>query len=351
MAEENDASAEDRTEAATPRRLERAREEGQVALSREAQHFAALAGAALGLAILLPSQGAELLKAFRALLGGTHLLAWESAASGLLRLGLLTVLPVAALAAIGAALATLLQTRFLVSARGLKPQLSKLSPVAGLKRLFGTEGAIEFLRTLIKLALVGAALRWAIGDLSALQQAMHLSPGALLGRGAGLAFHLLLAALGAFAAIAGLDLLWVRFRHLRKLRMSREDMREEMREAEGDPQIKARIRSLRASRARGRMMAAVPQAAVVITNPTHYAVALAYERDSSAAPKVVAKGVDAMAARIRAAAEEHGVPIVANPPLARALHRLDLDTEIPPEHYQAVAEIIAYVWRLGGRGG
>ncbi len=351
MAEETEAAAEDRTEAATPRRLERAREEGQVALSREAQHFAALAGAALGLAVLLPSQGAELLKAFHSLLGGTHILPWDHAAAALLRLALLTVLPVAALAAAGATLSTLLQTRFLVSARGLRPQLSKLSPAAGLKRLFGAEGAIEFLRTLIKLALVGAALRWAIGDLAELREALHVPPGALLARGAALAFHLLLVALGAFAVIAGLDLLWVRFRHLCRMRMSREDLREELREAEGDPQIKARIRALRASRARGRMMAAVPKAAVVITNPTHYAVALSYERGSSAAPKLVAKGVDAIAARIRAMAEEHGVPLVANPPLARALYRLELDTEIPPEHYQAVAEIIAYVWRIGRGGG
>jgi flagellar biosynthetic protein FlhB len=133
--------------------------------------------------------------------------------------------------------------------------------------------------------------------------------------------------------------------------MTRQELREEVKESEGDPMIKGRIRSLRMARARRRMMAAVPKAAVVITNPTHYAVALAYDENSQAAPKVVAKGAEAVAARIRALAEESGVPLVSNPPLARALFKLELDTEIPAEHYQAVAEIIAYVWRLRGRAG
>jgi flagellar biosynthetic protein FlhB len=131
--------------------------------------------------------------------------------------------------------------------------------------------------------------------------------------------------------------------------MSKEDVREELREMEGDPRIKARIKQIRTQRARRRMLAAVPKATVVITNPTHYAVALAYDRARNAAPTVVAKGVDSLAARIREVAEAHKVPLVANPPLAHALYRVEVDTEIPAEHYQAVAEIIAYVWRLGQR--
>jgi flagellar biosynthetic protein FlhB len=163
--------------------------------------------------------------------------------------------------------------------------------------------------------------------------------------------NLFIAAMIAFAGIAVLDYLVVRFRHLHKLRMTRQELREEVKESEGDPMIKGRIRSLRMVRARRRMMAAVPKAAVVITNPTHFAVALAYDENSQAAPKVVAKGAEAVAARIRALAEESNVPLVSNPPLARALFKLELDTEIPAEHYQAVAEIIAYVWRLRGRAG
>jgi flagellar biosynthetic protein FlhB len=345
-----EAEGQDRTEAATPRRIEKAREEGQVALSKEATGFGALAGGVLGLVIGLPPAGAEMLRGLRAVLERAHEIAPVDAAIGLGRLGILAVLPVAVLTAAGALAATFLQTRLLVSAKPLKPQISRMSPLAALKRIFGPEGAIEFLRTLLKLGLVGAAFWWVLADPAALGALLHLPAGALLAEGGRTALGLALAALLAFALIAVLDLLWVRWRHLERLRMSRQDIREELRESEGDPHVKARLRQIREGRARGRMMAAVPKAAVVITNPTHYAVALAYDDGSSAAPRVVAKGADAVAARIRAAAEEAGVPIVSSPPLARALYRLDLEAEIAPEHYQAVAEIIAYVWRLGGRG-
>ena len=131
--------------------------------------------------------------------------------------------------------------------------------------------------------------------------------------------------------------------------MSRQEIKQELRESEGDPKIKARIRQIRQARARRRMLAAVPKAAVVITNPTHYAVALAYERGSKAAPRVVAKGVDSVAARIREVAQAARVPLVANPPLARALYPIELDQEIPAELYRAVAAVIAYIWRLDHR--
>ena len=147
-----------------------------------------------------------------------------------------------------------------------------------------------------------------------------------------------------------LDLLWVRMRHLRMLRMTRQELREEVKDSEGDPYFRARRRQIAEGRARNRMMSEVPRAAVVITNPTHYAVALAYA-GGDAAPKVVAKGVDELAARIRATAEQAGVPLVANPPLARALHRLELGAEIPADQYQAVAEIIAFVWKRRGEVG
>jgi flagellar biosynthetic protein FlhB len=261
------------------------------------------------------------------------------------------VLPVLALAMIGAIAGTMLQSRGLVSAKGLKPQFSRINPASGIKRLLGVEGGIEFLRTLIKLGVVCAALWWAIGNFSDLRTVLSLGPGDLLHLMVRAAMNLFIAAMIAFAAIAVLDYLVVRFRHLHKLRMTRQEVREEVKESEGDPMIKGRIKSIRMARARRRMMAAVPKAAVVITNPTHYAVALAYDENSQAAPKVVAKGTEAVAARIRALAEESNVPLVSNPPLARALFKLELETEIPAEHYQAVAEIIAYVWRLRGRAG
>jgi len=346
-----DEGGQDKTEDATPRRIQKAREEGQVAISREVVSFITLGAALIGMVFGLPPLGHELMRGMRGVLENGHQLQIGLVATEMMRLGLLAALPVMVLAMIGAIAGVMLQSRGLVSAKGLKPQFSRINPGSGIKRLVGPDGAIEFLRTLIKLAVVCAALWWSLGDPREMRAALSLGPGDLLFLMVRAAMDLVIAALVAFAGIAILDYLVVRFRHLRKLRMSRQELREEVKETEGDPHIKARIRSLRMSRARRRMMAAVPKAAVVVTNPTHYAVALAYDENSAAAPKVVAKGTEAVAARIRAAAEEVGVPLVSNPPLARALFKLELETEIPAEHYQAVAEIIAYVWRLRGRSG
>lgn len=346
MAEE-DRDAADRSEAATPRRIEKAREEGQVALSREAAGFAALTLATIAAVLALPTLGTDLLRAMRAVMEGADSLSMADAATHLLWRGALLVIPVAGAAAIGATAATLLQTRGLVSAKVIAPKLAKISPWAGLKRLFGPEGLAEFVRSLLKLLFVGIALWLAVADTAALQAALHQPAGAVLLDAGWISLRLIGAALIAFAAITVLDLAWVRFQHLRNLRMSRQELKEEMRESEGDPLLRARRRQIQETRGRRRMLAEVPRAAVVITNPTHYAVALAYA-GGDAAPQVVAKGVDAVAARIRVAAEAAGVPLVSNPPLARALHRLDLGAEIPAEHYQAVAEIIAFVWRRAG---
>lgn len=349
MAEEDRPDAADRSEAATPRRIEKAREEGQVALSREASGWAALGLATVAAFIALPALGKDLLRAMRGALEQAHALETGGAAAELAWLGLLLVLPVAGAAALGAVGATLVQTRGLVSWAPLTPRLAKINPWAALTRMFGAEGAAEFIRSLLKLGFVGVALWYAVADVAVLGAALHQPAGAMLGTSGWLALRLMAAALVAFAAVALLDLLWVRFRHLRQLRMTRQELKEEVKEGEGDPMLRARRRQIRESRGRSRMMASVPKAAVVITNPTHYAVALSYE-GGDAAPTVVAKGVDAVAARIREAAEAAGVPLVSNPPLARALHRLELGAEIPAEHYQAVAEIIAFVWKRAGRG-
>jgi flagellar biosynthetic protein FlhB len=347
MAEEEGEDAAERSEAATPRRIEKAREQGQVALSREAVGFAALLLATLAAAIALQMAGPGMLVAMRAVLERGHALDMADAGGALGQVALWLVVPVAGAAAFGAVAATLAQTRGMVSAAVLVPKIEKISPLAGFKRMFGMEALAEFMRSLLKLALVGGALWVALGDPAALQASLHAPAAVMLYEAALATARLVGAALAAFAAIAVLDLLWVRFRHLRMLRMSRQELREEAKESEGDPILRARRRQQREARSRQRMMAAVPQAAVVITNPTHFAVALAYG-GGDAAPQVVAKGVDEVAARIRAAAEGAGVPLVANPPLARALHRLEVGAEIPAEHYQAVAEIIAFVWRRAG---
>jgi flagellar biosynthetic protein FlhB len=221
----------------------------------------------------------------------------------------------------------------------------------GLKRMFGWAALGIVGKSLVKVAVVGTAA-WMVlsGALPALERSADWDAGALAGKSMALVMKVLIAMLVAQGLIATADLLFTRIRHWRSLRMSRQDQRDESKEQEGDPHVKARLRSIRMQRARRRMMASVPKATVVITNPTHYAVALAYSRDSDAAPRIVAKGVDAMAARIREVATQNGVPLVANPPLARALYPHEIDKPIPAEFFQPVAEIIAYVWKLRGRG-
>jgi flagellar biosynthetic protein FlhB len=251
--------------------------------------------------------------------------------------------------AAGAA-ATLAQTRFLVHLGALQPDLARLDPRRGLKRIGGRETLIQAGRALLKLGILGWAGWHALGGIVPDAGRMLVEPpGVLLDRLVRGLLHLAMLVLGAQAVFAGLDLVLVRLRYARRMRMSREEQREETKEAEGDPHVKGRLRRLRTARARQRMMAAVPGATVVITNPTHYAVALRYDQGKGGAPRVVAKGVNEVAARIRAVAEESRVPLVANPPLARALYKVELDREVPAEHFQAVAEVIAYVWRLRGR--
>jgi flagellar biosynthetic protein FlhB len=226
--------------------------------------------------------------------------------------------------------------------------MQRISPMAGLGRLFSAESLIEGAKSIVKISVIGFAV-WQVlrADLPSLLSMPFLGLSALLASLMPMLLHVTLAVLGVQLVIAAADLFWVRFSHGRKLRMTRQDIRDEIKETEGDPQIKARIRQIRLQRSRRRMLAAIPKATVVVTNPTHYAVALAYDQANSAAPRVVAKGVDSMAARIREVAEANKVPLVANPPLARALYLVELDQDIPAEHFQAVAEIIAYVWRLG----
>lgn len=262
--------------------------------------------------------------------------------------GLRATAPLFALVLVAGAGAVLGQTGFLFSPATLRPSLARISPAAGVRRLLGPDSLIEAGKSLVKLLVVGVAVWRALAaDMPALAQAPFQDVAGLPVRLAAVLARLLVSVLAAQAGIAVLDLAWVRFRHARGLRMSREDIREEHKETDGDPRVKARLRRVRLQRARRRMLAAVPKATVVITNPTHYAVALAWT--DNAAPRVVAKGVDSMAERIRDVAREHAVPLVPNPPLARVLYRLDLDAEVPAEHYKAVAEIIAFVWRLRGR--
>ncbi len=257
------------------------------------------------------------------------------------------IAPALIAATVAGAGAVLVQTQFLLHAGSLQPKMSRINPMAGVKRVFGFNGLVEMVKSLIKLGLLTTAMWIATrGDWTGLVHLMSDSPGGLLSAIGRPAFHLFIAGIVTQGIVAAADIGWVRFRHARDMRMSKQDIRDELKDTDGNPHIKARIQRIRIMRARRRMMEKVPTATVVVTNPTHYAVALAYDRVKNPAPRIVAKGEDSVAARIREIAEKNGIPVIANPPLARALYRLDLDTEIPAEHYKAVAEIIAYLWRL-----
>jgi flagellar biosynthetic protein FlhB len=246
--------------------------------------------------------------------------------------------------------AHILQNRPSFNFAKIQPDLSKLSLLAGLKRMFGLDGWINLAKGLLKIAIVGAAIWTQLWpERGMLEAIMTQSPGAVVGDMERLLFKVLIATLASLGVIAGADYFLQRRRFLARNRMSKQEIKEEHRQNEGDPAIKAKIRQLRHERARKRMMARVPEATVVIMNPTHYAVALLYESGKTPAPICVAKGMDALALRIREVAEQNDVTVVQNPPLARALHAsVEIDETVPPEHYKAVAQVIGYVMRLNG---
>jgi flagellar biosynthetic protein FlhB len=264
--------------------------------------------------------------------------------------GLALMLP--ALLFAGAAFgASIIQNGLVISAEPLKPKLEKLSPISGAKRIFSLKSLVEFIKGLFKISLIGAAavvLLWP--EAAAIMQTTGVEIIAVTVMLQDLTVKLLVGIAALVLIIALLDLIYQRFEHQKQLRMSRKDLMDEYKQTEGDPYIKARLKSLRAEKARRRMMAQVPSATVVVTNPTHFAVALFYQADGMSAPRAVAKGVDSVAVRIRDLAKQHDVPVVENPPLARALFAsVELGDEIQPEHYQAVAEVIGYVMRLERR--
>ncbi len=343
------ADSEDRTQAPSERRLQRAREEGQAPLSRELVALSVLGTAALMLSMAAPSITRGLVAQLQDMLADPGVSAGEAVRRAMQAWAGGAFAFMGACIAAGAA-GVLLQTKFLVHGAALAPDLARLNPKRGLKRIFGGDNLVEVLKGFAKLSVLAWAFWRSMATVwPVLGGSMLWTTTTFVDRLTRELIHLLLLVLGAQAGIALLDAGWTHWRFHKRLQMSREDLKDEAREADGDPKIKARLRQLRMIRARRRMMAAVSKATVVITNPTHYAVALSYERGAQVAPRIVAKGVDDVAARIREAAQKAGVPLVANPPLARALYLVPLDAEVPAEHFRTVAEIIAYVWRLRGK--
>src|SRR3954469_14531452 len=350
MADDSDAS--DKTEDPTQKRLDDAHERGDVAKSQEVNTWFVIAGATLVLSSFSGSIGGGVLMPLRNLVANSGMLH----ADGASLLALVQSLGFALLAALGvpflmlalAAIAgNMIQHRLVWSAESLKPKFSKVSPGAGFKRAFGKQALANFAKGVFKVVALGAAMTRVLWpEHHRLEAFVRFDPAAIIGVTTGLTVHLMGAVVAMLAAVAIADYFFQHRQWFERQKMSLQEMKEEFKQSEGDPHVKGRIRQLRMARAKKRMMAAVPKASVIITNPTHYSVALAYDRGMPA-PVCVAKGVDLVAMKIREVAREHDIPVIENVPLARALYAtVEIDDEIPVEHYHAVAEIIGYIMGL-----
>lgn len=354
-----DDAAQERTHDATPRRLERARQQGDLPRSQDAQTLAAylgLAGAAtLGGTWSAVRIGEAMMPALAtpAALARDLLGQGGGAFVGLVLRVLGAAVPLIALPAVMIVALLLAQGAFVVSPDKLHPKLSRLSPVANAIQKYGTAGLVEFAKSVIKVAAVAAVLAVVVHrGLPEIARMPALAP-RMLGGLLAAQFHAVIAGvLIVAAAVAGLDLLWQNAAFLRRNRMTHEELKEEIRQAEGDPHIRAARRSRARELANQRMMLDVPKADVVIVNPTHYAVALRWTRGSGTAPTCVAKGVDAIALRIREIAQRAKVPVHEDATTARSLHALvEIGQEIRPEHYRAVAAAILFAERMRARAG
>jgi flagellar biosynthetic protein FlhB len=349
MADESDSS--DKTEDPTQKRLDEALERGDVAKSQEVNTWFMIAGVTLVLSSFSGSIG-SIKMPLRNLIANSWMIRVDG--PGLLALGqrleymLIGALGVPLLMLVIAAIAgNMLQHRLVWSGESLKPSFNKISPASGFKRIFGKQAAANFAKGLFKLIALGSvmsAILWP--ERLRLESMLAFDPVAIIGMIDSLTMKLLSAVVAMLAVVAIADYFFQYRTWFERQKMSLQEMKQEFKQSEGDPHIKGRLRQLRHARMKKRMMTAVPKASVIITNPTHYAVALSYER-GMAAPICLAKGVDQIALKIREIAKAHDIPIVENVPLARALHAtVEIDQEIPVEHYHAVAEVIGYVMGL-----
>jgi flagellar biosynthesis protein FlhB len=354
MAEEQD--QDQKTEQPTAKRLREAEEKGNIPFSREVSSFLILIVLAFTVSVFAP----YMLRNTKLLLLPfiTDAERMPADANGLGRvlgdtlLASFGIIAIPIVLVIVAAFASrFMQSGLTVSAEPIMPKWSKISPLAGLKRIFSMRSLVELVKSLLKLAIVGTVAFLAVyPELPHIRQLPDSSMLAMLLFLGKLATNMVIGVVIAMFFIALLDYMYQRWQHIKSLRMTKQEVKDEYKQMEGDPVIKRRLRQLRMEKARQRMMANVPKADVVITNPTHFAVALQYEGMAMQAPRVVAKGQDLIALKIREIAEENDVPIVENPPLARALFdSTEIDEEIPVAHYEAVAKIISYVYKLKGK--
>ena len=356
MAEEQSEQSE-KTEEPTQKRLEDAHKKGDVPKSQEVNTWFVIVGATLLLLIFANGMSRDLAVAFRGFLSQAHLVRTDAESFRLLYndLGTMVLGAVAVpflLLMVFAVAGNLVQHRPVLTGEQIKPKLSKISLIAGWKRLFSANSLVNFAKGIAKLTIVATVMFFiAWPERDRLDTLITGDIAALLLTVKDLAIKMLGGVIAILTVIAGLDFMWQRHKWHEKQRMSMKEVRDEHKQMEGDPTVKAKLRQVRIERGRKRMMAAVPEATVVVTNPTHYSVALKYEAGMSA-PVCVAKGVDGIALRIRQVAREHDIPVIENPPLARGLYgTVEIDDEIPEEHYKAAAQVISYVMKLRGKRG
>jgi flagellar biosynthetic protein FlhB len=350
-------SREERTEKATPRRRKRARERGEVARSADLSGAAVLLAGLFAVALTASSIAATAGAGMREMLAGIAHPARATSAAGLANLMhaalsviVSSVAPIAGVCVLAALVAGAGQAGLRPAALALKPDFRRINPASGARNLFSANLPVEAIKAIVKVAAVGAVAALALlPGMKSLAAIVGISPHTLGATALGRATAVAEPAALAYLVIGVADYVWKRRRHERKLRMTKQEVKEEARQYGISQEVRAALRRRQLQAARARMMAAVPNADVVVTNPTHYAVALRYD-GSRAAPEVVAKGQELIAAQIRRIAEEHEVPVVSDPPLARALHAaVEVGQVIPPELYAAVAKVLAFVYRLAGR--
>ena len=350
------ADKDQKTQDPTDKKLEDARKKGDVASSTEMRH-----GVMFGAAIIVAGgMGSWTIARMGPMLTGL----WGNAddyplephgaqafATGIFGAMFRVMGPILALLFGFALMILFLQGRPTLSWSRVTPKFSKLSPITGLGKMFGKRALVEFAKTLAKLTMVITIVTVVVRPrIVALDQLIGAEPLAIAATASAIARSMIKAVAMLVAALVLVDVVYQRRSFLTRMKMSLQEVKDEHKQSEGDPKIKAKIRAIGIQRARRRMMAAVPTASVIVTNPTHYAVALKYEHGAMAAPVVVAKGVDFIAAKIREIAEENKIVMVENRPLARALYdTVDIDSPVPAEHYKAVAEVISYVFRLKGK--
>lgn len=340
----------------TPRKLQQAREKGDVAKSQDVATAFILCAAGAVFLFLGAHQAGELMRYATVYLERPHEIAADGGAAARLALDLALrtgwVLAAAMAAMTVAAIAGhAVQGGLLFTTEKMKPKMEKISPIAGFKRLFGMEALIQFVKTVLKVTVL-IIVAWLIIQpwLVRSERMVWMEPATLGPIMMEILAQLLFLLLIVMVLVAGLDYAIQRFNWIKRNRMSQQELKDEYRQTEGDPMVKAKLRQIRMERGRQRMMQNVPNATLVITNPTHYAVALRYEPDRDAAPVCLAKGVDRVALKIREVAREADVPVIEDPPLARALFAtVDVDETIPAEHYQAVAKLIGVIFSVAAR--